>query len=173
MEQETKSDGVRGAGIAHNKVDAIVAAIMAGIGIVVITASLELGAGWGSDGPGAGYFPFYIGLILTISGFGILFQALWGKKRNTEAFVDGEQFKRVMMVLIPAAIFIAAIQVVGIYVASAAYIALFMVFLGKYPWVKSAVVALSVITLFFFMFEVWFKVPLYKGMLNPLSFLGY
>jgi hypothetical protein len=26
---------------------------------------------------------------------------------------------------------------------------------------------------FFLMFEVWFKVPLYKGTLDPLRFLGY
>ena len=26
---------------------------------------------------------------------------------------------------------------------------------------------------FFMMFEVWFKVPLYKGALEPLRFLGY
>jgi len=26
---------------------------------------------------------------------------------------------------------------------------------------------------FFAMFEVWFKVPLYKGTLDPLAFLGY
>jgi hypothetical protein len=25
----------------------------------------------------------------------------------------------------------------------------------------------------FMMFEVWFKVPLYKGTFHPLSFLGY
>jgi hypothetical protein len=25
----------------------------------------------------------------------------------------------------------------------------------------------------FLMFEVWFKVPLFKGTLDPLSFLGY
>jgi hypothetical protein len=27
--------------------------------------------------------------------------------------------------------------------------------------------------LFFAMFEVWFKVPLFKGALNPTGFLGY
>ncbi|HVE88059.1 MAG TPA: tripartite tricarboxylate transporter TctB family protein, partial [Burkholderiaceae bacterium] len=27
--------------------------------------------------------------------------------------------------------------------------------------------------IFFMMFEVWFKVPLFKGDLNPLSVLGY
>ena len=66
-----------------------------------------------------------------------------------------------------------AIQFVGIYVASAIYIALFMIVLGKYSPVKSVIAALAVIALFFLMFEVWFKVPLFKGTLDPLRFLGY
>ena len=33
--------------------------------------------------------------------------------------------------------------------------------------------AVAVNTIFFLMFEVWFKVPLYKGIYEPLSFLGY
>jgi len=58
-------------------------------------------------------------------------------------------------------------------VASALYIALFMIVLGKYPPLKSVVVAVVVNAVFFMMFEVWFKVPLYKGMLEPLRLLGY
>jgi hypothetical protein len=48
-----------------------------------------------------------------------------------------------------------------------------MVILGKYGWLKSAIIALAVNTVFFMMFEVWFKVPLHKGALDPLGFLGY
>jgi len=65
------------------------------------------------------------------------------------------------------------VQFVGIYLASALYIALFMIILGKYPPIKSVVLAIIVNAVFFMMFEVWFKVPLYKGLLEPLSFLGY
>ncbi len=53
------------------------------------------------------------------------------------------------------------------------YIALFMIVLGKYPPAKSVFLGLAVSAFFFLMFEVWFKVPLYKGTLEPLSFLGY
>ena len=37
----------------------------------------------------------------------------------------------------------------------------------------SVVVGFGVNALFFVMFEVWFKVPLFKGEWHPLSFLGY
>jgi hypothetical protein len=58
-------------------------------------------------------------------------------------------------------------------VASAIYITLFMVVLGKYAWVKSVAAALVVNAVFFMMFEVWFQVPLHKGRLDLLSGLGY
>ena len=38
---------------------------------------------------------------------------------------------------------------------------------------KSIALALTISVVFFLMFEVWFKVPLAKGWLDPLAFLGY
>ena len=154
-------------------VDAVVAAILLVVGIVVVIEARRLGAGWTSDGPGAGYFPFYIGLIVCISSVGIMYQALFSKKRDTGPFVDRLQFRRVMSVLAPACVYVFGVVFLGLYVASAVYIALFMIILGKYSPLKSVVVAVVVNALFFMMFEVWFKVPLYKGTLEPLRFLGY
>ncbi len=76
-------------------------------------------------------------------------------------------------VLVPAVVYVLAIWFLGIYVASAIYIALFMVILGKYSPLKSVLLGLIVNAVFFMMFDVWFKVPLYKGTLEPLGFLGY
>lgn len=173
MEPNEQSGTGHRTGVATHVVEAIVAFLIVVMGAVVIQGSRALGSGWTSDGPGSGYFPFYIGVILCISGVGTMYQALLGKNRNTEIFVDSEQLKRVLSVLVPAAVYVLAVQFLGLYVASAVYIALFMIILGKYSRIKSAITALAVITLFFFMFEVWFKVPLFKGQLDPLRFLGY
>ena len=161
-------------GPATYLVEAVVAIGVMLLGGIVIYGSRELGAGWTSDGPGSGYFPFYIGLIMTIAGAGIFYQALFSRKgRNTAVFVDGEQIKRVLSVLIPAGIYVFAVEFIGLYVASFFYIILFMVILGKFSWLKSLIAAFCVNALFFMMFEVWFKVPLYKGEFDLLSFLGY
>lgn len=159
--------------VNNNTVDAVVAALLVMIGVVVVFEAWRLGAGWASDGPGAGYFPFYIGIIICVSGLGIIYQALFSKARDTGAFVDREQLGRVLSMLLPAFVYVLAITFLGLYVASAIYIALFMVVLGKYPVLKSVLVAVIVNSLFFMMFEVWFKVPLFKGALDPLRFLGY
>ena len=160
-------------GIKTNLVEAVVAGILLIVGIGTVFESRRLGSGWTTDGPGAGYFPFYIGVIIVISSLGILFQALASKSKNTEIFVDAVQLRRVLSVLIPAALYVLTVTFLGLYVASAIYIALFMIILGKYSWIKAVIAALAVNTLFFFMFEVWFKVPLFKGALDPLRALGY
>jgi len=173
MEQTKETGGGGRAGIAINVVEAVVALILLVIGAVVVYNSVRLGASWTSDGPGSGYFPFYIGLMLCLSGSVTLYQALLGKRKNTEPFVDRQQLQRVLAVLIPAAFYVLAIQLLGVYLASTLYIALFMIVLGKYSWIKSVIAAIAVNAIFFLMFEVWFKVPLYKGIYEPLSFLGY
>jgi hypothetical protein len=157
----------------NNRIDALVAAGLTMIGLVVIVEARRLGAGWTSDGPGPGYFPFYIGAILAIGGVGILYQSLVSKSANTNVFIDSEQLKRVLSVLVPAAVYVGVIMAVGQYIASAIFIAIFMVWLGKYSWLKSALLGIGVNAMFFVMFEVWFKVPLFKGALDPLGFLGY
>jgi Tripartite tricarboxylate transporter TctB family len=160
--------------IAKNAtIDAVVAAILLAIGSLVIYESNRLGSGWTSDGPGSGYFPFYIGLIMVISSLGVLYQALLSKSRDTGAFATVKQTQQVASVLIPAALYVLATTFLGLYVASAIYIALFMIIMGKYSVLKSVVVGVAVCVYFFLMFEVWFKVPLYKGTLNPTGFLGY
>jgi hypothetical protein len=173
MEHEESPEGAARAGVPTYLVEAAAAAILLVIGLAVVFESRKLGAGWTTDGPGAGYFPFYIGVIIVVSGAGILYQALLGKNRKTEPFVDPVQFRRVLSVLLPATGYVLAITFLGLYVASAIYIALFMVVLGKYAWFKAVTAAFAVNALFFLMFEVWFKVPLYKGSLDPLRFLGY
>lgn len=160
-------------GVPTYAVEAGVAIALLALGLLVVITSAQLGAGWTDDGPGSGYFPFYVGLILCLSSAVTLYQALLGKKRNTDIFVDGEQFRRVLVVLIPAAVYVGAIGLVGLYVASAFYVALFMIVLGKFSYFKSITVALVLAVLSFFMFEIWFQVPLYKGIYDPLSFLGY
>jgi len=139
---------------------------------VVIVDSVRVGATWGSDGPKAGYFPFYIGCILAATGAGIVVQALRHWKSLADAtFVKREQLKPVLTMLLPTVVYVALIALLGLYVASAIYIGTFMLWQGKYKWPATLGVSLGVPIATFLMFEVWFLVPLPKGPLEHL--LGY
>jgi len=75
MSHPDSSNEATGNTIARNStVDAFVAVCLVVVGLVEVFESRRLGAEWTSDGPGAGYFPFYIGLILAVSGVAILVQ---------------------------------------------------------------------------------------------------
>lgn len=174
MEENSESADVAGKGVSNRAAEITVALIFLVIGGVVAFDSYRIGAGWSSDGPQAGYFPFYVGSIICIASLVTLGQSLFGAaSRSDKIFVEWSQLKMVMSVLAPAALYVAGIQLIGIYMASAIYIAIFMVWLGKYSWLKSIVLGFVVSALFFLTFEVWFQVPLVKGALNPLGFLGY
>ena len=78
-----------------------------------------------------------------------------------------------MAVLLPAIVFVLGVQLIGIYVSSAIYIAIFMVWLGKYPIWKAVAVSIGVSAALYLMFEFWFQVPLPHGSwINPLEFVG-
>ncbi len=162
MQDEPQSDP---GGISTHTVQAMVGAVLLALGLVVMVQSRKLGAGWTDDGPGAGYFPFYIGLILALASVAMVVDAWPRKGRRAEVFADPQKLRRVGAILGPALLYVLAVQGAGLYLASAVYIALFMRLLGRYSWVRSLLVALAVTGVFYCLFELWFKVPLFKGSL--------
>jgi len=74
----------------------------------------------------------------------------------------------VLSVIIPTAIYVALVPTIGIYVASALLIAVFMKWLGRYGWGLVAGVSIGVPIIFFVLFEWWFLVPLPKGPIEDL-----
>jgi hypothetical protein len=151
--------------------DIVVALILIGVGLVVVIDSLRLGIGWDTDGPKAGYFPFYTGLLIVASSAGTILVTLLRRGKADGSFVNREQLGHVLKVLVPSAIYVALIGVIGIYVSSALFIGIFMRWLGRFRWHIIIPVSIAVPLFLFFMFEIWFKVPLPKGPLEDM--LGY
>lgn len=173
MDESSQSAAGDTGGISTRAVDLAVAVFIFALGTLVVVDSYRLGSKWGPDGPESGYFPFYIGVLLCIASAVIFMQAFKTAAMNGVLFVTWGPFKLVLTVLIPALVYVFAVQFIGLYVASAIYITIFMVWLGKYSWLRSILVGFGVNVVFFLMFEVWFKVPLFKGEFDPLRFLGY
>ena len=146
-----------------------VAALFFAFGALVIVDSVRLGIGWQEvHGPRPGYFPFYIGLLMCVSAVINFVRGLLLPPARNKTFVEVGQLKLVLTVLVPTAIYAAAVTWLGIYAASALFIAFFMRWLGKYAWWKVAVVSLTTVVMFYFVFEMWFKVPLPKGPIESL-----
>ncbi len=139
------------------------------LGGVVIVDALRIGIGWGTDGPKSGFFPFWLALLLLATCTVILLQAL--QTRSPAPFVTRRQFGPVLKVLWPATAAVALMHFVGLYVASAVYLAFYMRVVGRHAWFLVLTLAVLIPLVTFLVFETWFLVPMPKGPLE--AWLGY
>jgi hypothetical protein len=168
MEHERTGQGERT--VSTRAMELVVALLFMATGTLVMADSWRVGIGWAFDGPQAGYFPFYIGLIMFVSS-AITFAKQSLRGDGSSNFVSRPALWLVLQVLGPSAIFVFLIWLIGIYVAAAAFIGFFMVWLGKYPLIKAVPVAVAIPVVLFWLFEIMFLIPLPKGPLEVA--LGY
>ncbi len=152
-------------------VDLVVAVLVFLVGALVVYDSNRLGSGWAPDGPQAGYFPFYIGMLICISGVVVGVQAALQLAKDRQVFVLGSQLRQVMVILLPSTVYVLGVQYIGIYRSSAVFIGLFMRLVGKSSSLRSAAVGVGVSVVAFLLFEIWFTIPLPKGPLETM--MGY
>jgi hypothetical protein len=135
-------------------------------GIVIIVGALEFGIGWGDAGPEAGYFPFYVGLLIVLGSIGVAGQALLFHRAPPLPFLDAAQARRVAAFFLPIVLFVTASLFLGLYLATALYLAAVMHVQGGYRLAIALAVGVGTAMLFFVLFELWFQVPLLKGPLE-------
>jgi len=156
--------------VSNRVLEIVVALALLAVSAIIIFDSIRLGFRWvEGEGPAAGYFPFYIATVLAIASLAILLKAVFGKSDELKlSFVSRPAFGRVLTVLVPAIGYVAAIQFIGLYVASALFICFFMIAIGRESVTRSICVGIAVPLFFFVMFERWFLVPLPKGPLEAM-----
>jgi len=149
--------------------DLTTAAVLIAGGLLVLWDALRLGIGWGTDGPKSGFFPFWLAVIMISACLGIVVQA-W-QRADRKPFVPREAVGPVLKVLGPAVAYVLVMQFVGLYVASALYMAVYMRWIGRYPWAFAVALGVAFSLVTFWVFEIWFLVPLPKGPVE--AWLGY
>jgi ABC-type protease/lipase transport system fused ATPase/permease subunit len=146
------------AGPAQRSVEVGVTIAIALFGLIIIVGSLDVGIGWGAEGPKSGFFPFYLGVIIIAASAVNLVEA--ARKSGEKTFADWSQLRKVLAITIPTTIYVAVIPWTGVYVSSLLLIAVFMMWLGPlYAVALAAIIMLAI----YLTFEKWFLVPLPKG----------
>jgi putative tricarboxylic transport membrane protein len=149
-------------------VDIAVSLLLAAFAALMAYDNWKSGAGWASDGPKAGYFPFYLSLLLGAASLYGLVKSLVSRSGADKPFVNRDQLRRVMQVLVPTFAFCLLTQWLGIYVASFLLVAGFMRFTGRIAWWKSLLTSLIFAIAMFVTFDVAFDVIMPKGPLEAL-----
>lgn len=158
--------------VSRRTLEIVVAFAFLVLSAIVLSDSWRLGFHWRpNEGPAPGYFPFYIAILMIGASLFNLYKAWGDRAGSSETMVTVEGFGRMSAIMVPAIVYVFAMQFVGIYVSSAIYIAGFMMFFGKFKPLVALLTGLSVAGWAFAMFEIWFLVPLPKGPLEAA--LGY
>jgi len=147
-------------------VDVVVSLLLLALAVTLGCDNWRTGAGWESTGPQAGYFPFYLSIILGGASLYGLGAAFLSRTEASESFVTRAQLRRVMAVFVPTVLFVLATQFLGIYVASFLLISGFMRLVGKIALWKSLLTAFVFTAAMFVTFDVAFDVIMPKGPLE-------
>ena len=156
--------------VGKRAVEVATMAVVLAFALLMAWDNHRTGTGWESTGPQAGYFPFYVSMILAGAClYGLATEAL--RRGAGEPFVRRAQLKRVMQVFVPTLAYVPATQWLGIYVSSFLLIAGFMIVVGRLRVWVSIVTGLVFAVSMFVTFDIAFDVIMPKGPLERL--LGY
>jgi putative tricarboxylic transport membrane protein len=152
----------------NRTVDVVVSFLLLAFAGVLAYDNWRTGMGWDSTGPQAGYFPFYLSVILAGACLWGLAKEFPARRQSDKTFVTRDQFRRVLQVFVPTLLFCFLMQWLGLYVASFLLVAGFMVFIGRIAAWKSLLTAFLFVFAMFVTFDIAFDVIMPKGPLEAL-----
>jgi hypothetical protein len=157
--------------VRNRTVDVIVYLLLLALAAALGYDNWRTGAGWAADGPQAGYFPFYLSVLLGGASLFGLTSVLVTGTGSGDVFLTRAQSRRVMQVFVPTLLFCLLTQWLGLYVASFVLVAGFMNAIGRIALWKSLLTAFIFSAAMFITFDIAFDVIMPKGPLE--AFFGY
>jgi hypothetical protein len=149
--------------VSRRALETATALLTGAFGATVAVSSLDNGIGWSRAGVESGTFPFIIGLTIL---FASLFNLVRGWLRASGTVISRSDLRRTATLFLPATLYVAVIPLLGLYVASAAYLFGALRVQKGVGTMKSLVIALTVAIALYVVFERAFQVSLPHGVLG-------
>jgi hypothetical protein len=154
--------------LSQRSLEVATAALAGTFGAAIAISSLDNGVGWTSAGVGAGTFPFITGLLIV---GGSLYNLVHGALHAGPPVLGRRQAARLGSLFLPALAFVAAIPILGLHVAAAAYMFGTLAIPRRRPLARAALIALATAAALYAVFDWMFQVTLPRGLLGAA--LGY
>ena len=154
--------------ISGRSLETATALLTGAFGAAVVISSFDNGIGWSTAGVEAGSFPFIIGLIILGSS---IFNLVQGWLHAREIALRPNELRRIGLLFIPAAVYVGAIPLTGMYLASAVYVFAALAWQKKGAFVFSGVAAIVTALALYLIFERMFQISLPRGLLG--DFFGF
>src|ERR1700710_1075691 len=154
--------------VSRRSLETATALLTGALGAAVVISSYGNGIGWSAAGVDSGTFPFIVGLIILS---GSVFNLAQGWLHAREIILRPSELKRLGMLFIPAAVYVGVIPLIGIYLASAAYVFGPLAQHKHGAFIFSGLAAIATALALYLIFELTFQISLPRGLLgNALGF---
>lgn len=145
----------------------VVGIVLLVFSIWVITASRDLVYAE-EFSPGAGFFPFWLGISLLILSLLLLVNSTILKFHMTEdnPFPGKQALLRILYILGSLLVSMLIFERVGFLITMGVFVAFLLIYLEKYRWYSGIVVSALMVFAIYGIFKIWLSVPLPPGLFH-------
>ena len=153
--------------ISRRALELATAILTGSFGVAVVVQSLDNGIGWSSAGVESGTFPFLTGIIIVAGSLYNLARGLVpvATLASVPVAITPTELRRLTALFLPAALVVAVIPLIGMYLASAAYIFAVLAIPRHQSVPRALAMALATALGLYVVFERMFQVSLPHGAL--------
>jgi hypothetical protein len=145
--------------------DRVTAALLLAFSVAFAAGALKQYQWWGPGGPGPPFMPLWHGQGMAVLAVGLLIRSMRQTDPGTAWFPRGEGLRDMLVVLGVTVVFVALLNVLGMVIGTALYLAVLIWYLGKHRWWVIVAVALAAAFFNWLVFVHWLRVPFPEGKL--------
>ena len=144
--------------------DRVTAALLLAFAVAFSIGAVKNYQWWGSGGPGPAFVPFWLGLVMALLALMMLVRSVKQQDPGAAWFPRGEGLRDMLVVLVVTVAYVALLDITGMVVGTALYLAILVRYLGKHRWWVTLSVALGAGFFNWLVFVHWLRVPMPEGM---------
>jgi hypothetical protein len=145
--------------------DRVTAALLLAFAVAFSVGALKQYQWWGSGGPGPAFLPFWLGLVMALLALMMLIRSVKEKNPGDAWLPRGEGLRDMLVVLAATVAFVALLNVTGMVIGTALYLAFLIRYLGRHRWWVTLAIALAAAGFNWLVFVHWLRVPMPEGKL--------
>lgn len=120
-----------------------------------------------STGPGSGFLPFWLGVIMAVLAALLVLRAPPARgESGTSWLPHGKGLVRFAAVVVATGLFIALLRVLGMNLATLFFLAGILRFVERYRWGPTLAIAAGTTAVNYLVFTYWLRVPFPTGVLG-------